>query len=75
MQLRVHGFPQSRRGFPCNAGIRLVCQAGGAETVDEGDGKRKRVLVMGGTGRVGGSTLRALAKAGDLRLLVGGRNR
>jgi NAD(P)-dependent dehydrogenase (short-subunit alcohol dehydrogenase family) len=52
-----------------------VCQAGGAETVDEGDGKRKRVLVMGGTGRVGGSTLRALAKAGDLRLLVGGRNR
>ncbi|KAG0557205.1 hypothetical protein KC19_11G110300 [Ceratodon purpureus] len=56
------------------AGIRLVCQAKGSETVDE-DGRKKRVLVMGGTGRVGGSTLRALSKGGDLHLIVGGRNR
>lgn len=40
------------------------------------DGKeKKKVLVMGGTGRVGASTLRALAKGGDLHLFVGGRNR
>ncbi|KAG0601379.1 hypothetical protein M758_11G106000 [Ceratodon purpureus] len=56
-------------------GIRLVCQAKGSETVDEADGRKKRVLVMGGTGRVGGSTLRALSKGGDLHLIVGGRNR
>ena len=57
------------------AGIRLVCHAKGAETGEETDGKKKRVLVMGGTGRVGGSTLRALSKGGDLHVIVGGRNR
>jgi len=37
--------------------------------------QKKTVLVMGGTGRVGASTLRALAKGDDLHLIVGGRNR
>ncbi|KAG0609523.1 hypothetical protein M758_8G191200 [Ceratodon purpureus] len=56
------------------AGLGLRCQAKTAEAVEETDSKKK-VLVMGGTGRVGASTLRALAKGGDLHLIVGGRNR
>ena len=36
----------------------------------------RRVLVLGGTGRVGGSTAIALSKlCPDLRIIVGGRNR
>lgn len=51
----------------------MTCAAAGD---DLEDGKeKKKVLVMGGTGRVGASTLRALAKEGDLHLFVGGRNR
>lgn len=35
-----------------------------------------RVLILGGTGRVGGSTATALSKfCPDLRIIVGGRNR
>jgi NADPH:quinone reductase-like Zn-dependent oxidoreductase len=35
-----------------------------------------RVLVLGGTGRVGGSTATALSKLRpDLNILIGGRNR
>ncbi|PIA48307.1 hypothetical protein AQUCO_01400720v1 [Aquilegia coerulea] len=38
--------------------------------------KNSRVLILGGTGRVGGSTALALSKLSpDLHLLVGGRNR
>ncbi|XP_058098667.1 uncharacterized protein LOC131243365 isoform X3 [Magnolia sinica] len=38
--------------------------------------KNCRVLIMGGTGRVGGSTARTLSKlCPDLRILIGGRNR
>ncbi|KAL7151896.1 hypothetical protein ABFS83_04G061800 [Erythranthe nasuta] len=38
--------------------------------------KNSRVLVLGGTGRVGGSTALALSKfCPDLRIVVGGRNR
>lgn len=51
----------------------MTCAAAGG---DLEDGKeKKKVLVMGGTGRVGASTLHALAKGGDLHLFVGGRNR
>lgn len=57
------------------AGTRLVCHAKGSEAGEEAGGQKKKVLVMGGTGRVGASTLRALAKGGDLHLIVGGRNR
>lgn len=62
-----------RGGLHCVV-VRVLCHAQSSEG-DEGDGKKKRVLVMGGTGRVGASTLRALAKGGDLHLVVGGRNR
>lgn len=82
MQLRVHDFHIESIPFGlfmnswvasnC-AGIRVLCRASASETVEETE--KKRVLVMGGTGRVGGSTLRALAKGGDLHLIVGGRNR
>lgn len=38
--------------------------------------RNSRVLVLGGTGRVGGSTATALSKlCPDLRIIVGGRNR
>lgn len=38
--------------------------------------RNSRVLVLGGTGRVGGSTAIALSKlCPDLQILVGGRNR
>ena len=38
--------------------------------------RNSRVLVLGGTGRVGGSTATALSKlCPDLRLVLGGRNR
>ncbi|OVA08050.1 Saccharopine dehydrogenase / Homospermidine synthase [Macleaya cordata] len=38
--------------------------------------QNSRVLILGGTGRVGGSTATALSKfCPDLRLLIGGRNR
>lgn len=38
--------------------------------------KNYRVLVLGGTGRVGGSTATALSKlCPKLRIVVGGRNR
>lgn len=38
--------------------------------------RNSRVLVLGGTGRVGGSTAVALSKLSpELRIVVGGRNR
>lgn len=38
--------------------------------------KNSRVLILGGTGRVGGSTAIALSNlCPDLRIVVGGRNR
>uniref|UniRef100_A0A2P2LGA3 Saccharopine dehydrogenase NADP binding domain-containing protein n=1 Tax=Rhizophora mucronata TaxID=61149 RepID=A0A2P2LGA3_RHIMU len=38
--------------------------------------RNSKVLVLGGTGRVGGSTVIALSKlCPDLRIVVGGRNR
>lgn len=38
--------------------------------------KNSRILILGGTGRVGGSTAIALSKfCPDLRIVVGGRNR
>lgn len=38
--------------------------------------RNSRVLVLGGTGRVGGSTAIALSKlCPDLQIVVGGRNR
>lgn len=38
--------------------------------------RNSRVLVLGGTGRVGGSTATALSNlCPDLRIVVGGRNR
>ncbi|XP_072967050.1 uncharacterized protein [Typha angustifolia] len=41
-----------------------------------GGGRRSRVLVLGGTGRVGGSTATALSELSpDLQIVVAGRNR
>lgn len=38
--------------------------------------KNSRVLILGGTGRIGGSTAIALSKlCPDLNIIVGGRNR
>ncbi len=55
----------------CLGAVR--CQTSGAER--SAAVPKRRVLVMGGTGRVGGSTLRALATVPDLHLIVAGRNR
>ncbi|XP_062084104.1 uncharacterized protein LOC133790467 [Humulus lupulus] len=54
--------------------IPMACAT---ETVQLPDKTRNsKVLVLGGTGRVGGSTATALSKlCPDLRILVGGRNR
>jgi hypothetical protein len=55
----------------CLGAVR--CQTSGAER--SAAVPKRRILVMGGTGRVGGSTLRALATVPDLHLIVAGRNR
>ncbi|XP_068660798.1 uncharacterized protein [Aristolochia californica] len=51
--------------------------AGGADRdLQPKKGLNSRVLILGGTGRVGGSTALALSKlCPDLQILVGGRNR
>uniref|UniRef100_A0A7I4BLJ8 Saccharopine dehydrogenase NADP binding domain-containing protein n=1 Tax=Physcomitrium patens TaxID=3218 RepID=A0A7I4BLJ8_PHYPA len=71
----VNSTQRRNQRFAQRTGTRLVCHAKGSEAGEEAGGQKKKVLVMGGTGRVGASTLRALAKGGDLHLIVGGRNR
>ncbi|KAL6906055.1 hypothetical protein ACP4OV_003656 [Aristida adscensionis] len=62
-------------------GVVRACAPPAAAASAAGGGQRKhpasaRVLVLGGTGRVGGSTAAALSKLRpDLTVLVGGRNR
>ncbi|KAK4741979.1 hypothetical protein SAY87_025567 [Trapa incisa] len=65
----------------CDRGFRLRACAGASEekpcpAVLPEKARGARVLVLGGTGRVGGSTATALSKlCPDLRLVIGGRNR
>lgn len=65
----------------CDRGFRLRACAGDSDkkawpAVLPDKARGARVLVLGGTGRVGGSTATALSKlCPDLRITVGGRNR